>query len=336
MRYQKILVTGGAGFIGANFVRYLLEHDQKVEITVLDKLTYSGNLDNITDLSTKRLHVVVGDICDAPLVDQLVQTVDVVMNFAAESHNDNSLANPRPFWDTNIIGTYTLLEAVRKYRVFYHHVSTDEVFGDLPIDSTATFQEESRYQPSSPYSATKASSDHLVRAWVRSFGIQATISNSSNNYGPYQYVEKLIPRTIATVMSGEKPQIFGSGKQVRDWLHVTDHVRGLLAILERGQSGQTYLFSANCQLSNLTVVQKILHQLGQNSSNISHVADRPGHDQRYALDASSTMAALDWHPAFSDFDAGLEETIAWYQNHQNWWQKAHTIVEAKYLQEGRR
>lgn len=334
MRYQKILVTGGAGFIGTNFVRYLLEHYQGVEITVLDKLTYSGNLENLADLSTKRLNVVVGDVCDASLVCQLVQSVDAVINFAAESHNDNSLADPRPFLDTNIIGTYTLLEAVRKYHVFYHHVSTDEVFGDLSIDSTARFQEESRYQPSSPYSATKASSDHLVRAWVRSFGIQATISNSSNNYGPYQYVEKLIPRTIATIISGANPHVFGSGKQVRDWLHVTDHVRGLLAVLEKGESGQTYLFSANCQLSNLTVLQKIMCRLGQDPSNIVHVADRPGHDQRYTLDASHTMAALDWHPVVTDFDAGLEETIAWYQNHQDWWQQAHSIVEAKYLKEG--
>ncbi|GAP02126.1 dTDP-glucose 4,6-dehydratase [Fructobacillus pseudoficulneus] len=330
MHYQKILVTGGAGFIGSNFVREVLQKEQQVQITVLDKMTYAANPANLAGLPSDRFRLVVGDICDADLVDQLISQSDAVINFAAESHNDRSLANPTPFLSTNIIGTYTLLEAVRQYQVRYHHVSTDEVYGDLPIESNEQFTEQSAYQPSSPYSATKASSDLLVKAWVRSFGINATISNSSNNYGPYQHVEKLIPRTITNILAGQRPKVYGSGQQVRDWLHVADHVRGLIAALERGQAGQTYLFGANTERNNQSVIEEILRQMGHPTDWLDHVADRPGHDQRYALNAERTKQELGWTPIMTDFSAGLAETISWYRSHSDWWASSKKVTETKY------
>src|SRR3982751_1875183 len=229
---MKILVTGGAGFIGSNFVHHIYRERPDWEIVVYDKLTYAGNRENIAGLDEARVSLIEADICDEEMMDNAVANCDAVVHFAAESHNDNSLHNPRPFLDTNIIGTYTILEAVRKHGKRLHHVSTDEVYGDLELDDPAKFTPDTPYNPSSPYSSTKAGSDLLVRAWVRSFGVQATISNCSNNYGPYQHVEKVIPRQITNILSGEKLKLYGSGENIRDWIHVDDHNSGVHAIID--------------------------------------------------------------------------------------------------------
>ncbi|SCC09981.1 dTDP-glucose 4,6-dehydratase [Weissella bombi] len=336
-KYNKILVTGGAGFIGTNFVRYVIKNNPDVQIVVLDKLTYAGNADNLKDLPEDRVQLVVGDINDADLVDQLVQKTQAVVHFAAESHNDRALHDPRVFMQTNLMGTFTLIEAARKYHVRFHHVSTDEVYGDLPLRPTTPdldkFTTSSQYKPSSPYSATKAGADLLVRAWVRSFGLQATISNTSNNYGPYQHIEKFIPRQITNIMSGIRPKLYGNGQNVRDWIHVLDHVAGIWAILERGEIGETYLLGANEELDNLTVLQMILQNMGLDSQDFDFVADRPGHDLRYAIDATKAQNDLNWQPQYTDFAAGLQQTIQWYQAHQSWWQADKTAVEANYAKD---
>ena len=242
---MNIIVTGGAGFIGSNFVHHVYKERPDWNITVLDALTYAGNAENLEGLDPTRVSLVHGDITDAELVDKLVAEHDAVVHYAAESHNDNSLQNPRPFLDTNIIGTYTILEAVRKHNKRLHHISTDEVYGDLELDDPAKFTENTPYNPSSPYSSTKAGSDLLVRAWVRSFGVQATISNCSNNYGPYQHVEKFIPRQITEVLEGRRPKLYGAGENVRDWIHTEDHSSAVLTILEKGAIGETYLIGAD-------------------------------------------------------------------------------------------
>ncbi|MBQ1445123.1 MAG: dTDP-glucose 4,6-dehydratase [Renibacterium sp.] len=331
---QNILVTGGAGFIGSNFVRYVLEHTD-LSVTVLDKLTYAGNLASLQGLPDARFQFVQGDICDAALVDSLTQSHDAVVHYAAESHNDNSLHDPRPFLDTNIIGTYTLIEAARRFDKRFHHISTDEVYGDLELDDPQRFTEETPYNPSSPYSSTKAGSDLLVRAWVRSFGLRATISNCSNNYGPYQHVEKFIPRQISNVLDGQRPKLYGEGKNVRDWIHADDHSSAVLAILAGGSIGETYLIGADGELDNRSVVEKILLHLGQQPDAYDLVLDRPGHDLRYAIDSSKLRADLGWSPAFSDFDAGLEQTIEWYRAHEDWWRPQKQATEAKYQELGR-
>lgn len=336
-KYKKILVTGGAGFIGTNFVRYVIQNNPDVKIVVLDKLTYAGNADNLKGLPVDRVQLVVGDINDADLVDQLVQKTQAIVHFAAESHNDRALHDPSVFMQTNLMGTFTLIEAARKYHVRFHHVSTDEVYGDLPLRPTTPdldkFTTASQYKPSSPYSATKAGADLLVRAWVRSFGLQATISNTSNNYGPYQHIEKFIPRQITNIMSGIRPKLYGNGQNVRDWIHVLDHVAGIWAILERGEIGETYLLGANEELNNLTVLQMILQNMGQDSRDFDFVADRPGHDLRYAIDATKAQNDLNWQPQYTDFAAGLQQTIQWYQTHQSWWQVDKTAVEANYAKD---
>lgn len=327
---RKIIVTGGAGFIGSNFVHYLYHTRPDWQITVLDALTYAGNKANLDGLDESRVTLVVGDICDQNLVDQLVSEHDAVVHFAAESHNDNSLANPHPFLDTNIIGTYTILEAVRKHNKRLHHISTDEVYGDLELDDPSKFTPNTPYNPSSPYSSTKAGSDLLVRAWVRSFGVQATISNCSNNYGPYQHVEKFIPRQITEVLEGRKPKLYGSGENVRDWIHAEDHSSGVLAILEKGAIGETYLIGADGEKNNKDVVELILKLMGKDVSDYEHVNDRPGHDLRYAIDASRLRDELGWQPQYTDFEAGLKATIDWYTNNPAWWQPQKAETEAKY------
>jgi dTDP-glucose 4,6-dehydratase len=310
---MKLLVTGGAGFIGSNFVRRTLATRSDVQITVLDALTYAGRLSNLAGLEG-RYELVEGNICDVDVVDSLVSKADVVVHFAAESHNDNSLRSPRPFIDTNVIGTFELIQAAEKYGVRFHHVSTDEVFGDLPLDGKDKFTRETPYNPSSPYSASKASSDHLVRAWTRSFGLKATISNCSNNFGPYQHEEKLIPRMIGLIASGVKPELYGNGANVRDWIHVDDHNDGVWAVIEKGEIGQTYLLGANNQLSNLQVVKALLGIMGKPEDFIAFIGDRPGHDLRYAIDASDTEAELGWKPKNGNFEEKLAETVGFYTN----------------------
>ncbi len=332
---KNIIVTGGAGFIGSNFVHYLYRERPDWHITVLDALTYAGNLKNIDSLDESRVTFVKGDICDATLVDKLVADCDAVVHYAAESHNDNSLHEPRPFLDTNIIGTYTLLEAVRKHKKRFHHISTDEVYGDLELDDPAKFTDKTPYNPSSPYSSTKAGSDLLVRAWVRSFGVQATISNCSNNYGPYQHVEKFIPRQITEVLEGRKPKLYGTGENVRDWIHTEDHSSGVLTILEKGKIGETYLIGSDGEKNNKEVVELILQTMGKNPQDYDHVNDRPGHDMRYAIDASKLRNELGWAPKFTDFPAGLADTVKWYEHNEAWWKPQKDQTESKYKELGR-
>jgi len=331
---NKIIITGGAGFIGSNFVRYVYRERPDWQITVLDALTYAGNLKNIEGLDPTRVAFVEGNICDADLVDKLVADTDAVVHFAAESHNDNSLHNPRPFLDTNIIGTYTLLEAVRKHKKRFHHISTDEVYGDLELDDPAKFTDQTPYNPSSPYSSTKAGSDLLVRAWVRSFGVEATISNCSNNYGPYQHVEKFIPRQITEVLEGRKPKLYGAGENVRDWIHTEDHSSGVLTILEKGTIGETYLIGADGEKNNKEVVEMILTAMGKQADDYEHVTDRPGHDLRYAIDASKLRNELGWRPKYTDFEAGLADTVKWYQDNESWWKPQKEATESKYKEQG--
>ena len=332
---QTMLVTGGAGFIGANFVRLICQARPDTRVTVLDKLTYAGNRANLAGLD---IDLVEGDIADPATVEPLVAAADVVVHFAAESHNDNSLRDPSPFIHTNLVGTFTLLEACRKHDTRFHHVSTDEVFGDLEIGADTKFTEDTAYAPSSPYSATKAGSDHLVRAWVRSFGLRATISNCSNNYGPYQHIEKFIPRQITNILSGHTPKLYGTGEQVRDWIHVDDHNDAVLAILERGRIGETYNIGADQEdINNKQVIELICEIMGHTRNGrvlYEHVADRPGHDQRYAMDATKLRRELGWAPRFTDIRAGLEATIAWYRDNEGWWKPEKENVEARYKQQG--
>ena len=292
---MRLLVTGGAGFIGSNFVARALANLKEAEITVLDALTYAGSLDNLSEVFEK-IRFVHGSICDAKLVDELVASTDIVVNFAAESHNDNSLRSPLVFFETNVLGTLNLAQSCVKHDVRLHHISTDEVFGDFELDSQEEFTIETPYNPSSPYSASKASSDYLVRAWVRSFGLRATISNCSNNYGPNQHWEKLIPATIRRIYSGKPAIIYANGANIRDWIHVDDHVNGILLALEKGASGNTYLFGARNRLTNLQVVSEILEVMGKPMSFIDFIEDRPGHDLRYAIDPSSAEISLGWTP----------------------------------------
>ncbi|PPG61569.1 dTDP-glucose 4,6-dehydratase [Rathayibacter sp. AY1C5] len=326
---MRILVTGGAGFIGSNFVHLTLRERPDARITVLDKLTYAGSRDSLAPVAD-RVRLVEGDVADAELVDRLVADADLVVHFAAESHNDNSLHDPTPFLATNVIGTFALLQAVRAHDVRYHHISTDEVYGDLELDDPARFTEHTPYNPSSPYSSTKAASDLLVRAWVRSFGVRATISNCSNNYGPYQHVEKFIPRQITNAIDGIRPKLYGTGANVRDWIHVDDHNTGVWAIIDRGEIGETYLIGADGEKSNLDVVTRILTAFGQPEDAFDHVTDRAGHDLRYAIDSTRLRTELDWRPRYTDFDAGLAATIDWYRANEDWWRPAKAATEEKY------
>jgi dTDP-glucose 4,6-dehydratase len=330
---MRQLVTGGAGFIGSNYVRHVLDHTDDT-VTVLDALTYAGNRSSLDDLPGDRVTFVQGDVGDAGLVRRLVDAHDAVVHFAAESHNDNSLADPSPFVQTNLVGTFTLLEAVRAAGTRYHHISTDEVYGDLEIDDPTRFVEATPYNPSSPYSATKAGSDLLVRAWVRSFGVAATISNCSNNYGPYQHVEKFIPRQITNVLDGVRPKLYGAGQNVRDWIHADDHSAAVLTILQRGELGETYLIGADGERTNVQVVELILELMGERRDAYDLVNDRPGHDLRYAIDSTKLRRELSWRPRYGDFAAGLTATIDWYRTHEGWWRPQKAATEAKYARVG--
>ena len=330
---QRILVTGGAGFIGSNFVHHLLGQTDAT-VTVLDKMTYAASRESRAGRPEARVRLVVGDVADAAVVDPLVAEHDAVVHFAAESHNDNSLSDPSPFVTTNLVGTFTLLEAVRKADVRLHHVSTDEVYGDLELDDPLRFTEDTPYRPSSPYSASKAGSDHLVRAWVRRFGVRATISNCSNNYGPWQHIEKFIPRQITEVIDGRRPRLYGKGENVRDWIHTEDHSSAVLTVLEKGRIGETYLIGADGERSNLEVVRMVLRLMGRAEDDFEHVTDRAGHDLRYAIDAGKLRSELGWTPAYADFEAGLAQTIKWYEDNQDWWRPAKEATEAAYAAKG--
>lgn len=330
---MRMLVTGGAGFIGANFVHQTLREHPEHSVTVLDALTYAGNEASLAPVRGD-IEFVHGSVADADLVDQLVARHDVVVHFAAESHNDNSLRDPSPFLQTNLIGTFTILEAVRKHGVRLHHISTDEVYGDLALDDPAKFTAETPYNPSSPYSSTKAGSDLLVRAWVRSFGIHATISNCSNNYGPYQHVEKFIPRQITNVLTGLRPKLYGAGENVRDWIHVDDHNAAVHLILDKGRAGETYLIGADGEKNNREVLALILELTGRPADAFDSVIDRAGHDLRYAIDAGKLRDELGWAPRYTDFRDGLAATIDWYRANEAWWRPLKQQVEAQYAAQG--
>ncbi len=330
---QRVLVTGGAGFIGSNFVHHLIAHTDAT-VTVLDKLTYASSEASLEGLPGDRVELVVGDICDAGLLDRLVPEHDAVVHFAAESHNDNSLNDPSPFITTNLVGTFTILEAVRRHGTRLHHVSTDEVYGDLELDDPQRFTEATPYNPSSPYSASKAGSDHLVRAWVRSFGVNATLSNCSNNYGPWQHVEKFIPRQITNLIEGVRPRLYGAGLNVRDWIHADDHSAAVLMILQRGEAGRTYLVGADGERNNLDVVRALLRIFGRHEDDFDHVTDRPGHDLRYAIDSTRLREELGWRAARGDFETGLAETVDWYRANEAWWRPMKAATEARYAAAG--
>lgn len=338
-KYKNIIVTGGAGFIGSNFVHYVYNNYPNVHITILDKLTYAGNQNNVKSILGDRVELVVGDIMDKELIDKLASKADAIVHYAAESHNDNSLNDPSPFIYTNFVGTYTLLEAARKYDLRFHHVSTDEVYGDLPLREDLPghgelpgekFTEDTKYNPSSPYSSTKAASDLIVRAWIKSFGIKATISNCSNNYGPYQHIEKFIPRQITNILSGIKPKLYGNGKNVRDWIHTNDHSSAVWTILNNGKIGETYLIGANGEKNNKEVLELILKEMHMPNDFYDHVTDRAGHDLRYAIDSTKLYKELNWKPKYTNFEEGLRQTIQWYIDNQEWWEHEKDEVEAKY------
>lgn len=327
---KELIVTGGAGFIGANFCHWVFDNHPETHITVLDALTYAGNRESLNGIPEESLSFIHGDICDCDLVGRLFSAADGCVHFAAESHNDNSIADPAPFIRTNIQGTYTLLEAAREHNVRFHHVSTDEVYGDLALDDPSKFTEETPYRPSSPYSSTKAASDMLVRAWVRTYGLNATISNCSNNYGPYQHVEKFIPRQITNLLIGERPKLYGDGLNVRDWIHVDDHSSAIWTILSSGHAGETYLIGADGEKCNREVMELLLEEMGRSPFDYDKVRDRPGHDRRYAIDASKLMRELGWKPCKTNFRKEIANLIEWYRKNEWWWLPQKGVTEKRY------
>ncbi|AXR73949.1 MULTISPECIES: dTDP-glucose 4,6-dehydratase [Auritidibacter] len=325
-----ILVTGAAGFIGCNLVRVLLSETTH-DVIGLDKLTYAGRPENLDiDSITSRFTLVEGDICDKPLVDELARKSDAVVHLAAESHNDRGIEAPEAFIQTNIYGTYVLLQAALSHGLRFHHVSTDEVYGSLSLDSRTSFKASTPYAPTSPYSASKAGADHLVRAWFHSFGLPITISNCSNNYGPYQHVEKFIPRQITNIIDGDRPKLYGDGLHTRDWIHVEDHCRAVLAILESGRIGETYLVGADGEATNLDVIRILMYHLNADDIRVDYVKDRPGHDRRYAIDATRLRSELGWSPRHGDLSQGLAETVSWYIDNESWWRPAKRSTELMY------
>ncbi len=319
---MKLLVTGGAGFIGSNFILYWLKNHPDDQIVNFDKLTYAGNLANLKSVETNpNYSFVKGDICDPQAVDQAMAGVDTVVHFAAESHVDRSITGPAVFVTTNVVGTQVLLDAAVKHRIRrFHHISTDEVYGALELNTKEKFSETTKYNPNSPYSASKAGSDHLVHAYHVTYGLETTITNTSNNYGPYQFPEKLIPLCVTNLIEGKKAPVYGDGLYVRDWLYVDDHCRGIDLVLNKGKSGETYCIGGLTEdIPNLEVVKKILKIMGKGEDQIEFVTDRPGHDRRYALDWTKAKNQLGYRPQH-DFDTYLEQTIKWYVDHPEWWQ----------------
>ena len=318
---MKLLVTGGAGFIGSNFILYWLEHHPDDAVVNLDKLTYAGNLENLASVAhLTNYSFVKGDICDRSVVDQAMNGVDAVVHFAAESHVDRSITDPSPFVSTNVVGTHVLLESALKAKITrFHHISTDEVYGSLELSDLSKFNERTPYSPRSPYSASKAGSDHLVNAYYHTYGLPMTITNCSNNFGPFQFPEKLIPLAITNIMEGKKVPMYGDGKNVRDWLYVEDHCRAIELVLQKGTIGETYCIGGFTQdIDNRTVVKKILQFMDSDESMIAYIPDRPGHDRRYAMDWSKIKNELGWEP-LHDFDTWLTRTVAWYKAHESWW-----------------
>jgi dTDP-glucose 4,6-dehydratase len=315
---MKLLITGGCGFIGSNFILQILKKYSNYSIINLDKLTYAGNIENLKSIENdSRYNFIEGNICDKKLVDSLVKTVDAIVHFAAESHVDRSILNANDFIKTNIIGTHTLLEAAKRNgNKRFHHVSTDEVFGSL--GNKKSFNEESPYNPHSPYSASKAASDHLVRVYYYTYGLPITISNSSNNYGPYQFPEKLIPLFITNLIDNEKVSVYGEGLNVRDWIHVHDHNEAVDLILHKGKIGETYCIGGNAEKTNIEIAKKILTSFNKEKDFIEYVEDRKGHDFRYSIDFTKINKELEWVPKHN-FEQGLKKTIDWYKDNEAWW-----------------
>jgi dTDP-glucose 4,6-dehydratase len=330
---MKILVTGGAGFIGSNFVHHIIKQRPDWHVTVFDALTYAGNKANLEGLPSDRYSFIEGDICDPEAIDSAVANIDLVVHFAAESHVDNSISGPFPFVKTNVEGTYQVLQAVKNHNKRLHHISTDEVYGDLSNDDPR-FTEASPYKPSSPYSSTKAGSDMLVRAWIHTYGIEATISNCSNNYGPYQHVEKLIPRQVTEILEGRKPRLYGEGENIRDWIHAEDHSSAVLSIIEKGKLGEVYLIGADGEKSNKDVIKTILKLMGKDENDFEQVKDRAGNDRRYAIDSTKLRTELGWSPSYTSFEDGLKATIEWYKNNEAWWKPQKQATEEKYRAQG--
>lgn len=328
---MKLLVTGGLGFIGTNFIRYWLLNHPNDSIVNLDKITYAANPSNLQDLENDpRYKFVQGDILDSKLVDQLMPSVELIVHFAAESHVDRSIDDPLLFVKTNVLGTYTLLSAAKKHgNIRFHHISTDEVFGSIPFNSNDQFSENTPYNPSSPYSASKASSDHFVRSFGKTFGLPITITNCSNNYGPYQHPEKLIPRMITNLIDGHKVPVYGRGENFRDWLYVTDHCTAIEAVIEKGKLGETYCVGGLKETSkNIDIVKKVIAFMGFDETQIEYVADRPAHDN-YAVNWEKLASELNWQPQ-ETLDSGLQKTIEWYQKNQPWWRESKKEAETFY------
>ena len=329
---MKILVTGGAGFIGSNFIHFVLQNTTDVSIVNLDALTYAGNLENLREWEgDSRYQFVHGNIIEKELVERLVSEVDTIVHFAAESHVDRSILNPEIFIQTNVLGTYVLLEAARKEGKRFHHISTDEVFGSLASDEPS-FTEKTPYDPRSPYSATKAGSDHLVNAYFHTYGLPVTISNCSNNYGPYHFPEKLIPLVITNLLEGKNVPVYGDGLQVRDWLYVEDHCQAIWQILQKGVLGATYCIGGNGEKENIWIVKRIIDLLKKDEASIEYVTDRPGHDRRYSIDFSKATRELGWQPTVS-LEEGLEKTVHWYEENRSWWENVKSGAYKEYYNE---
>lgn len=320
---MKLLVTGGAGFIGANFVRYWLARHQDDQIVILDSLTYAGDKANLKGVDASRVTFIRGSITNPSAVSFAMNEADVVVHFAAESHVDRSINDPQLFLATNVLGTHTLLEEARirgAQLIRFHHVSTDEVFGPLELNEARKFNESTPFAPRSPYAASKASSDHLCRAYFATYGVPVTLTNCSNNYGPYQHPEKFIPTAIAAALNNRNVPVYGDGLYTRDWIHVEDHCRGIEAAILNGAIGETYCLGGGEERTNLQIARQILALLGKKADLVSHVTDRPGHDRRYAIDSSKAQRELGWSPRHG-FDEGLKETVNWYRLNQSLWEK---------------